>query len=96
MTLSLAEIDPEKDLVAVIMAGGAGTRFWPVSTEWRPKQFLALLGERTLLQLEAARPGVPGALFEYFLAENAPRVSVDGRTAKTPDPAREVAPEDIF
>lgn len=39
-----------QDLVAIIMAGGAGTRFWPVSTESRPKQFLPLLGERTLLQ----------------------------------------------
>lgn len=38
------------DLVAVIMAGGAGTRFWPVSTESRPKQFLSLVGDRTLLQ----------------------------------------------
>jgi len=38
------------NLTAVIMAGGAGTRFWPVSTERRPKQFLSLLGERTLLQ----------------------------------------------
>lgn len=38
------------DLVSFIMAGGAGTRFWPVSTEDRPKQFLSLVGERTLLQ----------------------------------------------
>ena len=37
-------------LVVVIMAGGAGTRFWPMSTEARPKQFLSLFGERTLLQ----------------------------------------------
>lgn len=32
------------------MAGGAGTRFWPVSTGNRPKQFLNLFGGRTLLQ----------------------------------------------
>lgn len=38
------------ELVAVIMAGGGGTRFWPLSTPDRPKQFLALSGERTLLQ----------------------------------------------
>ncbi|MGM9991943.1 MAG: mannose-1-phosphate guanylyltransferase [Candidatus Bruticola sp.] len=37
-------------LAAVIMAGGAGTRFWPVSTSARPKQFLNLFGGRTLLQ----------------------------------------------
>jgi mannose-1-phosphate guanylyltransferase len=35
---------------AVIMAGGTGTRLWPVSREVRPKQFQTLLGERTLLQ----------------------------------------------
>ena len=38
------------NLVVVIMAGGAGTRFWPLSTEERPKQFLDLFGDRTLLQ----------------------------------------------
>ena len=27
-----------------IMAGGAGTRFWPASREDRPKQFLDILG----------------------------------------------------
>lgn len=39
-----------EDLAVVIMAGGAGTRFWPLSTEDRPKQFLKLFGERSLLQ----------------------------------------------
>lgn len=37
-------------LYAVIMAGGKGTRFWPLSREAFPKQFLKILGERTLLQ----------------------------------------------
>ena len=40
----------EVRIVVVIMAGGAGTRFWPVSTQHRPKQFLQLLGDRSLLQ----------------------------------------------
>lgn len=36
---------------AVIMAGGVGSRFWPLSTEENPKQFLDLTGEgETLLQ----------------------------------------------
>lgn len=35
---------------AVIMAGGAGTRFWPESTQQKPKQFLNMFGERSLLQ----------------------------------------------
>lgn len=37
-------------LHAVVMAGGSGTRFWPQSTEARPKQFLNIFGERTMLQ----------------------------------------------
>jgi len=37
-------------LTAVIMAGGSGTRFWPRSRTNRPKQLLALAGERSLLQ----------------------------------------------
>src|SRR3989442_13870665 len=37
-------------LHALIMAGGGGTRFWPRSRQKRPKQFLTLTGERTLLQ----------------------------------------------
>ncbi|GMU51804.1 MAG: mannose-1-phosphate guanylyltransferase [Candidatus Xenobia bacterium] len=43
------------DLVCIIMAGGAGTRFWPVSTERKPKQFLPLGSERTLLQASCDR-----------------------------------------
>jgi mannose-1-phosphate guanylyltransferase len=50
LTAQLPPLDPEKDLVAVIMAGGAGTRFWPASTETRPKQFLSFFGDRSLLQ----------------------------------------------
>ncbi|MFZ9885864.1 MAG: mannose-1-phosphate guanylyltransferase [Myxococcota bacterium] len=46
----LADLDPRRDLVVVIMAGGAGTRFWPASTESTPKQFLRFFGERSLLQ----------------------------------------------
>lgn len=41
--------------VFLIMAGGAGTRFWPWSTDSLPKQFLQFLGERSLLQESYAR-----------------------------------------
>lgn len=37
-------------LTALIMAGGRGTRFWPASTEEKPKQFLNLIGEKTMIQ----------------------------------------------
>ena len=40
----------------VILAGGAGSRFWPVSSECKPKQFLDILGcGRTLIQLTVDR-----------------------------------------
>ena len=32
--------------VAVVMCGGSGTRFWPMSRKALPKQYLALFGER--------------------------------------------------
>lgn len=44
------------DAHAIIMAGGSGTRFWPLSRESRPKQFLALgPDERSLLKATADR-----------------------------------------
>jgi len=42
-------------LHAVILAGGGGTRLWPLSRTHSPKQFLSLLGDRTLLQQTALR-----------------------------------------
>ncbi|HYW34738.1 MAG TPA: mannose-1-phosphate guanylyltransferase [Balneolaceae bacterium] len=42
-------------LHAVIMAGGAGTRFWPESTKKTPKQFLSLFGDGTMLQTTVRR-----------------------------------------
>ena len=46
----LPELDYKKELVVCILAGGSGSRFWPASTEARPKQFLSFFGERSLLQ----------------------------------------------
>ncbi len=37
-------------LVAVIMAGGSGTRFWPLSRKDKPKQFLPIATERTMIE----------------------------------------------
>ncbi len=37
-------------MYAVILAGGGGTRLWPLSRAERPKPFLPLIGDRTLLQ----------------------------------------------
>lgn len=40
---------------AVVMAGGGGTRLWPLSRRARPKQMLRLGGERTLFQVAVER-----------------------------------------
>ena len=42
-------------LCALIMAGGKGTRFWPLSTEKKPKQFLNLIGDKTMIQITIDR-----------------------------------------
>jgi mannose-1-phosphate guanylyltransferase/mannose-6-phosphate isomerase len=42
-------------IVPVIMAGGSGTRLWPLSRALYPKQFLALTGRETLFQLAVQR-----------------------------------------
>jgi len=39
-----------KHLYAVILAGGSGTRFWPLSRHLYPKQLLRIIGEETLIQ----------------------------------------------
>lgn len=49
------------DRFVIIMAGGRGERFWPVSREKTPKQLLKLLGDRSFLQQAVDRvlPLVP-------------------------------------
>lgn len=37
------------DVYSVIIAGGSGTRFWPLSRSSRPKQFLSLAGQQSLI-----------------------------------------------
>jgi mannose-1-phosphate guanylyltransferase len=44
-----------KHFYAVIMAGGGGTRLWPLSRQKRPKQMLRLFDERTLFQTSVER-----------------------------------------
>ena len=45
-----------KNTFGLIMAGGIGSRFWPVSTEKKPKQFLDILGMgKSLLQITYER-----------------------------------------
>jgi len=41
----------QKDIYAVIMAGGKGERFWPLSTAKHPKQVLTLFGDKPMLAM---------------------------------------------
>ncbi|MGD8543331.1 MAG: sugar phosphate nucleotidyltransferase, partial [Desulfobacteraceae bacterium] len=48
-------------IVPVILAGGSGTRLWPLSRALHPKQMLELVGEHTMLQDTVLRLGAyPG------------------------------------
>jgi mannose-1-phosphate guanylyltransferase len=50
-----------KDRFVIIMAGGRGERFWPVSRDRTPKQLIKLLGDRSFLQqaVDRVAPLVP-------------------------------------
>jgi mannose-1-phosphate guanylyltransferase len=49
------------DLRAVIMAGGVGTRFWPLSRTKTPKQFLPIISDRSMIEetVERLLPAIP-------------------------------------
>lgn len=46
-----------RPIVPVILSGGSGTRLWPLSRLGRPKQLIAVRGERTMIQETALRVG---------------------------------------
>ncbi|MDQ0562033.1 mannose-1-phosphate guanylyltransferase/mannose-6-phosphate isomerase, partial [Rhizobium mesoamericanum] len=52
-----------KKIVPVIMAGGKGTRLWPLSRAAAPKQFIQFIGDKTLFQETLQRVSNP-ALYE--------------------------------
>src|SRR3974390_3492409 len=60
-----------KDRFVIIMAGGRGERFWPLSREKTPKQLLTLLGKKSFLQeaVERVLPLVPAK--NIFVITNA-------------------------
>jgi mannose-1-phosphate guanylyltransferase/mannose-6-phosphate isomerase len=54
----------------VILSGGSGTRLWPLSREDHPKQFLPLLGNRSLLQATALRVTAPARFHPPLVIAN--------------------------
>jgi len=64
-------------LIPVILSGGAGTRLWPLSRELYPKQFLPLVGERTMIQETALRTaGLPNVAAPVVVCNEAHRFLV--------------------
>lgn len=60
-----------KNLHTLILAGGSGTRFWPISRAARPKQFLDILGQgKTLLQATIQRVQVLVPADHIWIAAN--------------------------
>ena len=48
---------PQPTITPVVLCGGSGTRLWPLSRKSFPKQFVPLVGERSLLHLTLERVG---------------------------------------
>jgi len=80
-------------IVPVILAGGTGTRLWPVSRDAMPKQFLALTGLRTTYQetlLRVAHPMfappvvITGPDFRFFAERQAKEVGVEAKVVLEP------------
>lgn len=84
------------------MAGGSGTRLWPLSREMYPKQLLKLTDDKSLLQNTALRAKkIPGALppvvicgdpHRFLVAEQLREVGIEGATIILEPEGRNTAP----
>ncbi|MGF6493634.1 mannose-1-phosphate guanylyltransferase/mannose-6-phosphate isomerase [Luteibacter sp. 621] len=89
-------------IVPVILSGGSGTRLWPLSRKNRPKQFLALVGDKTLFQQTVQRTrklassGAPIVVcsedHRFTVAEQLQELGVDGSSILLEPAARNTAP----
>ena len=57
MTMAMTELAGGRPIRPVILAGGAGTRLWPLSTSARPKHLIPLIGEEMLFEQTLKRFG---------------------------------------
>ena len=72
---------------AMIMAGGCGTRLWPMSRRGKPKQLIPFLDGRTLLQMawERLEGLLPPERIYVCASEDHRRVILDSLAALPPD-----------
>ncbi len=80
-------------IIPVLLAGGAGTRLWPVSRDALPKQFLPLVGNRSTYQETLARVQDPmfappivitGPNFHFFARRQAEEIGVEATVVIEP------------
>ena len=85
----------------VLLAGGSGTRLWPVSRARFPKQFVPLIGEESLFQAAARRFDAPGFAapvivtgddFRFLVAEQLAEVGVSAQSILIEPEGRNTAP----
>jgi mannose-1-phosphate guanylyltransferase len=74
------------DLYAVIMAGGVGSRFWPRSTERKPKQLIRIFGENTMIQDTFRRlEGIVPAENVYVITNKVQKMRVKEQLPQLPE-----------
>lgn len=78
-------------MITVIIAGGSGTRLWPLSTSTRPKQLLALTGERTMVQQAYDRAKLLGDTV-YVVTEASHAADLRAQLSELPDDAFLIEP----
>jgi mannose-1-phosphate guanylyltransferase / mannose-6-phosphate isomerase len=88
-------------ITPVIMAGGSGTRLWPLSRQSYPKQFTRLIGDESLFQGSARRLSgdafaapivVTGEQFRFIVSEQLASVEIAPRAVLLEPVARNTAP----
>lgn len=78
-------------MITVIIAGGSGTRLWPLSTPERPKQLLALSSDRTMVQQAYDRATKLGQTV-YVVTEASHSAALRAQLSELPDEAFLIEP----
>ena len=81
-------------IIPLVLAGGAGTRLWPVSRDAMPKQFLPLVGEKSTYQQALMRVSSPDLFappivmtsdaFRFFARRQAEEIGIDATVVLEP------------